>query len=195
MPASISQKFMVSTYNKLKLAYCIQVDAPIILLGFCKQQLLRGVRMQKNIKPKVVNKPWGEELWIADGVATPYALKKITFLAGKRSSLHVHQMKIETNVVIHGDGFFEISKNRFQTAKYLELNQPLEMLQECLEDISKFEIKAGDTITVEPGFVHRVSAKSDLIFIECSSCELADVVRLADDSLRGNGKIESEHRD
>ena len=144
--------------------------------------------------PKLVNKPWGQELWIADGVDTPYALKRITFLSGNRSSLHVHQMKIETNLVVKGDGFFELSKTKFETSKFLDMGQPFEMVRECLEDISKFSISTGDTITVEPGYVHRVTANTDLVFVECSSCELTDVVRLEDDSLRGNGKIESEHK-
>ena len=74
------------------------------------------------------------------------------------------------------------------------MGQPFEMVRECLEDISKFSISTGDTITVEPGYVHRVTANTDLVFVECSSCELTDVVRLEDDSLRGNGKIESEHK-
>ena len=149
--------------------------------------------MQTNETSKLVKKPWGEELWIADGISTPYALKKITFLSGKRSSLHVHQMKIETNLVVQGDGYFELSKKKFETTKFLNLGEPREMVMECLEDLNKFEVKAGDTITVQPGYVHRVTAKSDLIFVECSSCELTDVVRLVDDSMRGNGKIDSEH--
>jgi len=144
--------------------------------------------------PKFVNKPWGEELWIADGVDTPYALKKITFLSGNRSSLHVHQAKIETNLVVSGEGYFELSNKKFQTSKFLDLGQPIEMVREILGDITRFSITTGDTITVEPGYVHRVTAKSDLVFVECSSCELTDVVRLEDDSQRGNGKIESEHK-
>jgi quercetin dioxygenase-like cupin family protein len=150
--------------------------------------------MQGKTTPKLVNKPWGEELWIADGVDTPYALKKITFLSGNRSSLHVHQMKIETNLVIQGEGYFELSKTKFQTSKFLDLGQPIEMVRESLEGIIKFSISAGDTITVEPGYVHRVTARTDLVFVECSSCELTDVVRLEDDSLRGNGRIDSEHK-
>jgi oxalate decarboxylase/phosphoglucose isomerase-like protein (cupin superfamily) len=151
--------------------------------------------MPKNLDQKLVKKPWGEELWIADGSATPYALKRILFQSGNRSSLHVHQMKVETNLVISGTGHFEISQNIFDTAKFLEFGQPKEMLETLLADLKVFEINAGDTITVQPGYVHRVTAKSDLVFAECSSCELTDVVRLQDDTNRGNGKIPSEHND
>lgn len=149
--------------------------------------------MQKNLDQKLVKKPWGEELWIADGTTTPYALKRILFQAGNRSSLHVHQKKIETNLVIEGVGFFEISQSVFDTENYLKLGQPKEMVESILANLQVLEIGAGDTITVQPGYVHRVIAKTDLVFAECSSCELTDVVRLQDDSSRGNGKILSEH--
>lgn len=55
-------------------------------------------------KPRTIEKPWGNELWIADGVRTPYALKRILFKAGKRSSLQVHKFKFETNYVLEGTG-------------------------------------------------------------------------------------------
>ena len=51
---------------------------------------------------KTVNKPWGNELWIADGVRTPYALKRILFKSGNRTSLQVHEYKFETNYVLSG---------------------------------------------------------------------------------------------
>ena len=53
---------------------------------------------------KLVKKPWGHELWIADGTHTPYASKRILFLAGNRTSLQVHEYKIETNYVLSGTG-------------------------------------------------------------------------------------------
>ena len=46
---------------------------------------------------KKITKHWGHELWIADGIRTPYALKRILFKAGNRTSLQVHQYKFETN--------------------------------------------------------------------------------------------------
>ena len=53
---------------------------------------------------KKVSKPWGYELWIADAISTPYALKRILFLAGNRTSLQVHEQKFETNYVLSGTG-------------------------------------------------------------------------------------------
>ena len=62
---------------------------------------------------KFVNKPWGNELWIADGVRTPYALKRILFKAGNRTSLQVHKFKFETNYVLSGSGILYRSKILF----------------------------------------------------------------------------------
>ena len=46
---------------------------------------------------------------------------------------------------------------------------------------------------MRPGQIHRVVADTDLVFIEASTKELDDVIRLADDASRGHGKIDSEH--
>ena len=59
---------------------------------------------------KLVKKHWGHEEWFADGVATPFALKRILFLAGNRTSLQVHQHKFETTFVLSGTGKLYKSK-------------------------------------------------------------------------------------
>jgi mannose-6-phosphate isomerase-like protein (cupin superfamily) len=142
---------------------------------------------------KIVSKPWGEELWIADGVRTPYALKRILFKAGFRSSLQVHQFKSETNFVLSGEGRFQIWTEEFDTARFLEGAMPQSELDEILSAVLEVEIRAGDIIDVKPGRLHRVIAVSDLTFIEASTVELDDVIRISDDAQRGHGKIENEH--
>jgi mannose-6-phosphate isomerase-like protein (cupin superfamily) len=142
---------------------------------------------------KIVSKPWGEELWIADGVRTPYALKRILFKAGFRSSLQVHQFKSETNFVLSGEGRFQIWTEEFDTVRFLEGAMPQSELDEILSAVLEVEIRAGDIIDVKPGRLHRVIAVSDLTFIEASTVELDDVIRISDDAQRGHGKIEDEH--
>jgi mannose-6-phosphate isomerase-like protein (cupin superfamily) len=56
-----------------------------------------------------------------------------------------------------------------------------------------FELYVGVSFNVKPGFVHRVVAVSDLEFIEVSTSELDDIIRLQDDLGRSHGKILSEH--
>ena len=142
---------------------------------------------------KFVNKPWGNELWIADGIRTPYALKRILFKKGFRSSLQVHEHKFETNYVLSGSGILQLREDFFNCKEYLlSSEQPL-LLDFALKTLKDIEIHPGDVIDVKPGQIHRVIALTDLVFIEASTHELDDVIRLSDDTARGHGKIDSEH--
>ena len=145
--------------------------------------------------PKIVTKPWGNELWIADGVRTPYALKRIVFKEGFRSSLQVHQYKFETNYVLSGTGILQIRNELFNCEEYLASSHQSLMIDEALRTLNDIIIKPGDVIDVKPGQIHRVIASTELVFIEASTKELDDVIRLADDASRGHGKIATEHGD
>ena len=68
---------------------------------------------------KFVNKPWGHELWIADGESTPYALKRIFFKEGNRTSLQVHKFKFETNYVLSGSGKLFLSEETFDIDSFI----------------------------------------------------------------------------
>ena len=142
---------------------------------------------------KKVFKPWGYELWIAEGIETPYATKKIFFNSGNRTSLQVHERKIETNFVLKGTGKLFISKNPFDIELFLSngmTQEEIEVYQSEMEIINLFE---NVVVTVPPKFVHRVVADTDLEFIETSSIELDDVIRIQDDNGRSHGKIPNEH--
>jgi len=145
--------------------------------------------------PKIVTKPWGNELWIADGIRTPYALKRIVFKEGFRSSLQVHQYKFETNYVLSGTGILQIRNELFNCEEYLASSHQSLMIDEALRTLKDISIKPGDVIDVKPGQIHRVIASTELVFIEASTKELDDVIRLADDASRGHGKIATEHGD
>jgi mannose-6-phosphate isomerase-like protein (cupin superfamily) len=146
---------------------------------------------------KTVHKPWGNELWIADGIRTPYALKRIMFKEGFKSSLQVHEFKFETNYVIQGSGVIQISNNSFDVRKYNKYGDDNEsryrMILDAINDLRNIDVEVGDVVDVKPGQVHRVLAKTDLVLIEASTTELDDVIRLQDDTGRPNGKIDSEH--
>jgi mannose-1-phosphate guanylyltransferase len=146
-----------------------------------------------NLEIKKVKKHWGYELWIADGSHTPYASKRILFLAGNRTSLQVHEYKIETNYVLSGTGILQIRNELFNCEEYLVSSQKELILDEALRTLKDIQIKPGDVIDVKPGQIHRVIAITELVFIEASTKELDDVIRLVDDTSRGHGKIESEH--
>jgi len=143
---------------------------------------------------KKVSKHWGHELWIADGTKSPYALKRILFKAGNRTSLQVHQEKYETNYVLSGKGKLYRSKEKLDIDRYLKDGFTEEQLLEYMITLEEIEVQAGDVYDMAPGVVHRVEAITDLEFIECSTNHLDDVIRLHDDQGRTHGRIESEHQ-
>jgi len=142
---------------------------------------------------KVVRKPWGKELWIADGTTTPYALKRILFLAGNRSSLQFHRTKQETNYVLSGSGIFSLSKSPIIYEEYMNNKDGAEFIKSIHESLQEIRLEPGVVIDVPIGYVHRVSAITNLTFIECSTAQLDDVIRIEDDTNRGDGRIDSEH--
>lgn len=143
---------------------------------------------------KLVTKHWGHEIWIADGVRTPYALKRIFFKAGNRTSLQVHQQKFETNYVLSGTGLLYISKENFDVEHFLANPMSPEEVAEYESTFNIIELEPGVSFDVKPGYVHRVVATSDLEFIEASTVELDDVIRLQDDKNRTHGRIQDEHQ-
>jgi mannose-1-phosphate guanylyltransferase len=141
----------------------------------------------------MVKKPWGHEEWLSDGKRMPYALKKILFKAGHRSSLQVHEFKKETNHVISGNGILLRGTEIFPCKDYVEGMLTKDEIENYINDLKEIPLSPGMTFDVTPGIIHRVIANTDLLFIEASTSELDDVIRLQDDANRSHGKIDSEH--
>jgi quercetin dioxygenase-like cupin family protein len=108
---------------------------------------------------KIVEKPWGRELWIAH--TDQYAFKIIEIKAGTRPSLQYHQVKRET---IYVDGG--------RVRAELEDDQGV---------IQVHELGPGAVIEVLPGRKHRIAALEDTRLLEVSTPQLDDVVRIEDD--------------
>ncbi len=111
---------------------------------------------------KIVEKPWGRELWIAH--TEKYALKIIEFNEGTRSSLQYHVKKHEHIYVDQG---------KLQ----VELESPG-------GEMEVHVLGPGDVIENQPGRKHRVTALENVRLIEVSTPELDDVVRVEDDYRR-----------
>ena len=142
---------------------------------------------------KKVTKHWGHELWIADGSVTPYASKRILFKAGNRTSLQVHEYKIETNYVLSGTGVLHRSREPLNIEQFLNNGMTSKQVEEYEATFEVIELKEGVVFNVTPGHVHRVIATTDLEFMETSTTELDDVIRLQDDAGRTHGRISHEH--
>ena len=124
---------------------------------------------------KKIDKPWGYELWLSDGTETPYAMKILYLKKGMKTSLHFHKQKSEHNCIFSG------------TAR---------MSYEAKDgSIQSVVLTAGNLARVMPRALHRVEALTDVVLFEASSPQLDDVIRVADDTARGDGKIVSEHRE
>ena len=104
-------------------------------------------------KPKIVEKPWGREIWVA--MENEYGGKILEIKKGFTTSLHYHTKKKETMFVLDG---------------VLRVYTPKET----------YELNSGESITVEPGDVHRLEAVTDVRLIEFSTPELKDTVRVED---------------
>src|SRR3989344_4375590 len=119
---------------------------------------------------KKVTKPWGFELWLSDASDTPYSMKVLYIMKGAKTSLHFHKEKSEHNCFFFGKA---------------------RMYYESTTDgsIRSVDIEAGHVVKVLPNTLHRVEALTDLVFFEASSHHLDDVIRVADDYKRPDGKI------
>lgn len=122
---------------------------------------------------KRVNKNWGEERWLVDERA-PFGFKLIHLLAGCRTSLQIHEQKEEANIILRGRGTL------------YHASSPSAPLQHR-------PLIAGEIVHVRPGMVHRIEAVTDITLIEVSTPHLDDVIRIADDWNRPDGRIDSEH--
>ena len=106
-----------------------------------------------------IDKPWGYEEWLY--VGDGYAVKRLFMVAGHSCSLQYHEEKHETIYVLKGVMDFAFGSRGAQLAVE--------------------RLTSGDCRVIPPGKVHRMSAVEDCTYLEASTPQLDDVVRLADD--------------
>lgn len=111
---------------------------------------------------QVIEKPWGKEEVIE--INDRYMMKKLTMWAGHRCSLQYHNFKLETIYVLSGQ--LRIYSGATQESLISKVYGPHE------------------TITLTPGVIHRMEAVEDSIYLEASTPEMDDVIRLVDDYKR-----------
>lgn len=152
-------------------------------------------KLISNDKIKVVTKPWGWEKWIQPGDDEhPYVLKQLLLKAGQRTSLQVHQFKSESILFLEGEGHIISYAKFFDCEKHLRNEYTDQELEEILSNLDVDPIVPGDVLYTTPGTIHRVVAVTDLLYMEASTTELDDVIRLQDDQKRDHGRIDSEHK-
>ncbi|MEK6879076.1 MAG: cupin domain-containing protein [Nanoarchaeota archaeon] len=132
--------------------------------------------------PCIIQKPWGFErwleLWYDPKIRRGYCMKYLFIKKGTKTSLQIHKIKTETNLLIKGKlrALFKDEKGKMRK-KIMKAGNPKK-----------------DTWTIPAGIVHRIYALTDVYLVETSTHDVDDITRLEDIYERGNGKIESEHK-
>tara|TARA_Y100000816_G_scaffold290273_1_gene278560 strand:+ start:229 stop:570 length:342 start_codon:yes stop_codon:yes gene_type:complete len=111
---------------------------------------------------KIINKPWGQEEIIE--INDNYMVKKLTMNAGHRCSLQYHEKKIETIFVLSGQLKIETGSDE--------------------KNLVSKTYNSGESITLPPGLIHRMEGVTDSVYLEASTPEMKDVIRIKDDYKR-----------
>ena len=108
---------------------------------------------------RIIQKPWGQEELLEHN--SRYVLKKLVMTAGHRCSLQYHEQKHETIFVLSG-----LLRVSFGTD---------------VHKLDHIDLTPGASIVLEPHVIHRMEALDDSVYLEASTPELDDVIRLSDD--------------
>ena len=99
-------------------------------------------------------KPWGHEEWLH--VNERYVVKRLFMKKGERCSLQFHRQKHESIYVLSGKLLITIGEDSIVAT-------------------------GGDFFVITPNTIHRMEGLEDSFYLEASTPELDDVVRVSDD--------------
>ena len=108
---------------------------------------------------RLIKKPWGQEELIE--INDKYMFKKLTMKKGHRCSLQFHNFKHETIYILKG-------KLNIYTG-------------ENINNLNVRSFSENEFISLKPKLIHRMEAIEDCTYLEASTPEIDDVVRLNDD--------------
>ena len=111
------------------------------------------------MKSVKIKKPWGYEILLEKN--KKYMFKKLFMKKGHRCSLQFHRLKRETIYILQG--ILKITSG----SNVNKLNSKI--------------YKKGQSMTIKPLLKHRMLAISDCYYLESSTPELTDVIRISDD--------------
>jgi mannose-6-phosphate isomerase len=108
---------------------------------------------------KIIEKPWGKEEVIE--INDHYMVKKLTMWKSHRCSLQYHKHKQETIYVLSGK--LKIYSGSSENTLSSKIYGP------------------NETMTLLPGTIHRMEGVEDCVYLEASTPQMNDVVRIQDD--------------
>jgi len=107
---------------------------------------------------RIIDKPWGREQLLEKN--DKYMVKLLTMRKGHSCSLQYHEHKHETIYVVSG---------------ILNIAYGI-----TTENIVEHILNAGQSFVIKPGEIHRMTAIETCDYLEASTPEVDDVVRLED---------------
>ena len=113
---------------------------------------------------KKIEKPWGYEEMVEYN--KNYVVKKLFMKEGHSCSTQYHELKTETIIILKGKLRIYIGKD-IDTLEFKDYNE-------------------GDYITIKPYTIHKMIGITDCLYMETSTNEIWDVIRLQDDYGRLN---------
>jgi len=107
-------------------------------------------------------KPWGYEELLEHNQF--YVVKRLFMKQGCKCSLQLHNEKHETIYVLNG---------KLKITFGYDTNE-----------LKELELNPGDYLAIKPKLIHRMEGIEDCLYLESSTNQLDDVVRLQDDYAR-----------
>jgi len=140
------------------------IDYTAYAYNLIRNEGMNNINFNLNTFEKRIEKPWGYEELVEYN--KNYVVKKLFMYEGHSCSTQYHELKTETIVVLKGilRIFIGNDLNSLEFKDYME----------------------GDNITIKPYTIHKMMGISDCLYMETSTNELWDVIRLEDDYGRTN---------
>jgi mannose-6-phosphate isomerase len=127
---------------------------------------MNNINFNLNTFEKRIEKPWGYEELVEYN--KNYVVKKLFMKEGHSCSTQYHELKTETIMILKGILRIYIGNE--------------------IKSLDFKDYKEGEYITIKPYTIHKMMGVSDCIYMETSTNELWDVIRLQDDYGRTNQK-------
>lgn len=108
---------------------------------------------------QIIEKPWGKEEILE--LNDKYMLKRLTMFKSCRCSLQYHNKKCETIYVLSGE--LKITEGKDKASLTSKI------------------YTTGDIVTIKPLIIHRMEAVTESVYIEASTPDTDDTVRIEDD--------------
>jgi len=119
-------------------------------------------------RPKVVEKGWGREYWIAN--SSKYCGKRLLLLPEKNCSIHYHKLKDETFFVETGLMFVELwPHGDVDWLEHTPTDENREELRRHLGKVVEITMQRGQGLHIPQGLPHRFTGIEETLFYEFST--------------------------